>query len=127
MHIVDITKFMIDEYEYPIKVYVDNTSAIKLMETIKVNNRVKHINMRINFIREMVLSQFIELHFVPTDFNVADMLTKPLSVEKFLRLRDILMRGHGGVEPYFGEEAYFVLTAAMLSEIDEILSEDDGL
>jgi hypothetical protein len=33
---------------------------------------------------------------VPTEFNVADMLTKPLCNELYERFREILMHGFGG-------------------------------
>ena len=87
------------------------------METLKVNNRVKHINLRISFIREMINLRVIELHFVPTEFNVADVLTKPLDIETFIRLRDIMMNGHGGSNPSF-EHVMLVLNCLALSTFD---------
>ncbi len=58
----------------------------------------------------------MSLHFVPTDMNVADVLTKALGVQKFQLLRDILMKGHGGVEPNWDERVHVALTASMLTE-----------
>jgi hypothetical protein len=117
MHILDIVEFVSGKYLEPVIIYVDNKSAITLMETLKVNNRVKHINLRISFIREMINLKIIELHFVPTAFNVADILTKPLDIETFIRLRDILMNGHGGLPPCF-EHVMFVLNCVALSTFD---------
>ena len=88
------------------------------MLTIKVNNRVKHINLKINFIREMILRGFVVLHFVPTAYNVADIFTKPLDPPTFERLRDVLMNGHGGVEPCF--DTHTVLNATALLNFDSL-------
>jgi len=101
MHILDMVEFVAGKYQEPVIIYIDNKSAISLMETLKVNNRVKHIYLRISFIREMINLRVIELHFVLTEFNVADVLTKSLDIETFIRLRDIMMNGHGGSNPCF--------------------------
>ena len=62
----------------------------------------------------MVNLRVIELHFVPTEFNVADILTKPLDIDTFIRLRDIMMNGHGGLSPCF-EHVLFALNNLTLS------------
>jgi hypothetical protein len=111
IHVVDMLRFCVGEYSQPVKIFCDNTSAITLFETIKTNNKVKHINICINFIRELILDGFLELHFVPTDYNVADVLTKALAIEQFEKLRDILMRGHSGIEPCFDNSVHFAFTA----------------
>jgi hypothetical protein len=121
MHIKDMLDFILGEpYDRPIKIFCDNNSAIKLFESLRTNNKVKHINMRINFIREMIFAGFITIHFVPTEHNVADIMTKPLPIDQFKRLRHILMQGHGGVEPVF-EELHVALTATSLLIIKEEL------
>ncbi len=115
-HIMDVTQFIVGEYTFPIKVFVDNTSAISIIESLKGNNRVRHINVRIAYLHELIVSNFIELHFVPTGHNVADLLTKALGIERFEFLRYILMKGHGGVEPNFEHGVHIALTASMLIE-----------
>jgi len=72
--------------------------------------------MRINFIREQINAGFIELHFVPTRFNVADILTKPLCYELFAYLRNFLLNGFGGVDPSSLFEATAVFAKANLVE-----------
>ena len=62
-HLVDILKFCTGEVELPVKVYVDNTSAITLLESLRGNNRVKHINVRISYLRELIVNGFMQLHF----------------------------------------------------------------
>jgi hypothetical protein len=116
MHILDVTKFAAGEQSLPIKIYCDNRSAGQLFDTLKTNSKVKHMNMRIQAIREWINDGLIAIHFVPTNHNVADMLTKALPRPVFERHRDILMMGHGGVEPSWSHHpnAHFALTACSL-------------
>jgi hypothetical protein len=76
--------------------------------------------MRIQFIRELIQDGTIAIHFVPTDFNVSDMLTKALPKRQFEALRRILMKGHRGQEPsltwWVDETAHFALTAHSIEE-----------
>ena len=116
LHIYQIYLFLKVPVQLPIRVYVDNTSAIELCETLKGNHKIKHINMRINFIREQINAGFIELHFVPTKFNVADILTKPLCYELFAYLRNFLLNGFGGVDPSSLFDATAVFAKANLVE-----------
>ncbi|MDP3780457.1 MAG: reverse transcriptase domain-containing protein, partial [Nitrosopumilaceae archaeon] len=99
MHIVDISNFLIGKYTKTIELFVDNKSAIELCSTLKQSHKVKHINLRIHFIREMILMKFVSLNFIRTDYNVADILTKPISEEGFKRHRDILLMGHDNKNP----------------------------
>ncbi|KAJ9556613.1 hypothetical protein OSB04_011227 [Centaurea solstitialis] len=43
----------------------------------------KHIEVRYHFIRDHVMNGDIELHFVPTEYQLADLFTKPLDVTRF--------------------------------------------
>jgi hypothetical protein len=92
-HFLDIMKFLKIVYDKPIIVFVDNKSAITLCETLKASNNIKIINVRINYIRELINSRVIELLFIPTELNVADMLTKPLSTTVFNIHKQSLLNG----------------------------------
>ena len=52
--------------------------------------RTKHIEIDLHFIRDMVVQKSIEIRYVPTLEQTADVLTKGLSVPRFLKLRDKL-------------------------------------
>ncbi|KAI3681234.1 hypothetical protein L6452_36023 [Arctium lappa] len=43
-----------------------------------LHSKTKHIEIRYHFIRDHVMNGDIELHFIPTDFQLADIFTKPL-------------------------------------------------
>ena len=100
LHIVDIVSFLIGRrYSQPVKLFVDNQAAIVLCTTLKQSHKVKHINLRINFIREQYDEGFLTIHHVAGEDNTADMLTKPLAKEVFTKHRETLMTGHRGALP----------------------------
>jgi hypothetical protein len=109
IHIRDMLKFLGYDITTPTPVYVDNKSAITLCELLKSNHKTKHINMRINFIRECINSAIVSLYFIPSDKNVADMLTKPLQYKIFVRHRTILLNGHNGINPYKNEYTSYTI------------------
>lgn len=89
-----ILEFMGYEQLQPSRIYCDNKSAIELCKILKVNHKVKHINVRIQYIREQINARVIEIVFVSTDLNVADVLTKALAREAHERHTDVLLHGH---------------------------------
>ena len=67
-------------------IFCDNTSAIAISNNPVLYSRIKHIDIRYHFIRDHILKGDIELHFVPTDLQLADIFTKPLAEPSFTRL-----------------------------------------
>ncbi|KAJ9566525.1 LOW QUALITY PROTEIN: hypothetical protein OSB04_002491 [Centaurea solstitialis] len=61
-----------------ILIYCDNTSAIAIANNPVLHSKTKHIEVRYHFIRDHVMNGDIEFHFVPTEYQLADLLTKPL-------------------------------------------------
>nr|GEZ85848.1 retrovirus-related Pol polyprotein from transposon TNT 1-94 [Tanacetum cinerariifolium] len=66
-----------------IPLYCDNKSAIALCCNNVQHSRLKHIDIRRHFIREQVKNGVVELYFVTTDYQLADIFTKALSRERF--------------------------------------------
>ncbi|KAJ9542951.1 hypothetical protein OSB04_029457 [Centaurea solstitialis] len=66
-----------------IPIYCDNTSAIAIANNPVLHSKTKHIEVRYHFIRDHVMNGDIELHFVPTEYQLADPFTKPLDVTRF--------------------------------------------
>ena len=77
--------FGLDYKEVPIK--CDNTSAINLTKNPIQHSRTKHIDIKHHFIRDHALKGDINLEFVCTKEQLADILTKPLDREKFIYIR----------------------------------------
>ncbi|KAE8706056.1 Detected protein of unknown function [Hibiscus syriacus] len=76
--------------EEPTKVCVDNKSAIALAKNPVFHDRSKHIDIRYHYIRECVARKDVEVEYVKLQDQVADIFTKPLTSEDFLRLRNLL-------------------------------------
>ena len=68
----------------------DNESAIKIAYNPVQHSRTKHIEIRNHFIRDHVARGDIELHYVPTKDQLADIFTKPLDEARFCYLRNEL-------------------------------------
>ena len=65
--------------------YCDNLSSIQLAHNPVFHARKKHIEVHYHFIRERVLSGDIDLVYVNTEEQVANIFTKALGVEKLQR------------------------------------------
>lgn len=59
--------------------YSDSTSAMSLARNEQVSARNKHIDIKMHHIKEMISRKVVEMHYVPSSENIADMLTKPLA------------------------------------------------
>ncbi|GKA12684.1 retrotransposon protein, putative, ty1-copia subclass [Tanacetum coccineum] len=73
-----------------IPMYCDNKSAIALCCNNVQHSRAKHIDIRYHFIKEQVENGIVELYFVRTEYQLADIFTKPLPRERFNFLIDKL-------------------------------------
>ncbi|GKC31259.1 hypothetical protein Tco_1038553, partial [Tanacetum coccineum] len=65
-----------------IPLYCDNKSAIALCCNNVQQSRSKHIDIRHHFIKEQVENGVVELYFVRTEYQLADIFTKPLARER---------------------------------------------
>jgi hypothetical protein len=95
-HIRDILSFIGCTQNSPTIIFVDNRSAIDLCKTLKTTSNTRHINLIINYIRECINNRIISLQFIPTEDNVADILTKPLPDKIFSRHSEKLLQGFNG-------------------------------
>ncbi|GKB75489.1 retrovirus-related pol polyprotein from transposon TNT 1-94 [Tanacetum coccineum] len=66
-----------------IPLYCDNKSAIALCCNNVQHSQAKHIDVRYHFIKEQVENGIVELYFVRTEYQLADIFTKPLPRERF--------------------------------------------
>ncbi|GKD92532.1 hypothetical protein Tco_1372369 [Tanacetum coccineum] len=66
-----------------IPLYYDNKSAIALCYNNVQHSRFKHIDVRYHFIKEQVENGVVELYFVRTEYQLADIFTKALPRERF--------------------------------------------
>jgi hypothetical protein len=67
----------------------DSQSAIYLVKNQMYHTRTKHIDMRIQKIRELVATSELLLEKIHTSENAVDMLTKPITADKFKHCLDL--------------------------------------
>ena len=68
-----------------IKIFCDNTSAIHMTKNVN-----QHRNIRYHFLRDHYEKEDIEINYVSTDFQLADIFTKPLDFNRFSFICDEL-------------------------------------
>nr|GEV57551.1 retrovirus-related Pol polyprotein from transposon TNT 1-94 [Tanacetum cinerariifolium] len=66
-----------------IPIYCDSKSAIAISCNLVQHSRTKHIVVCYHFIKEHVEKGTIELYFVKTDYQLADLFTKALPADRF--------------------------------------------
>jgi hypothetical protein len=68
----------------------DNESAIRMAENPVEHSRTKHINIRYHFLRDHQQRGDIEIAYINTKDQLADIFTKPLDEKTFSKLRNEL-------------------------------------
>jgi hypothetical protein len=76
-----------DEDTQTFELFIDNKSDISLSKNPVFHDRSKHIDLRYHFIRECAEVGKVEVKYVSTDEQLADVLTKPLGRIRFQELR----------------------------------------
>jgi hypothetical protein len=71
--------------------WCDNLGAISLASNPVYHARTKHIEVDYHFIREKVVSKDIQIRFISTAAQLADIFTKGLTSSRFLLLRHKLL------------------------------------
>ena len=72
----------------PTIIHRDNQSCIKLSENLVFHDRSKHIEIIYHFIRDYVQRGAVELQYISTDKQIADILSKSLGRGKHIHFRD---------------------------------------
>ena len=77
----------------PTTLHCDNQATVRLGEEGTSHKRMKHILIRLAFLRDMVAKKVVKLRYIPTTQNLADFFTKSLGRLIFVRLRKSNMKG----------------------------------
>nr|ABA98097.1 retrotransposon protein, putative, Ty1-copia subclass [Oryza sativa Japonica Group] len=67
--------------------FCDNTSAINIAKNPVQHSRAKHIDIRFHFLRDHVEKGDVQLQFLDTKLQIADIFPKPLDSNRFAFLR----------------------------------------
>lgn len=88
-----------EDVDKPVVIHEDNQSCIAMLSSTTGSRRTKHIDTRYNFVKELVSTGIIQVHYCPTESMVADILTKPLA-----KVKQELFRSLIGLKFYDVEE-----------------------
>jgi hypothetical protein len=76
----------------PSIVKCDNKAAVIMSAHDSTHEKSKHIDIAIHWIRECIANKQIKVEWCSTTNMEADILTKPLSYQPFMKLRQCLMK-----------------------------------
>ena len=76
--------------QHPTTLWCDNQSAIQLCKDLVQHQRMKHIELHIHFIRNLIHDRVLEVHYCPTNDQVVDIFIKALTEAKFTKIRSML-------------------------------------
>jgi hypothetical protein len=91
LYLRQILKDMGYEQAGPTTLFEDNTGCINISENPVQHRRTKHIDVRYLWLRQGVENGDFKLNYIPSKENVADIMTKPLGVTAFTKLRAQLL------------------------------------
>ena len=69
-----------------IPIFCDNTSSINLTNNLVLHSRTKHIEIRHHYLRDHVENGDIIFEHVDSKNQLADIFTKPLTIEPFFHI-----------------------------------------
>jgi hypothetical protein len=96
IHLRSLLRDLGYEQRGPTAIHEDNQACIAMSSNPTVNHkRSKHIDIRYHFTRERVESGDLELRYVPTEHQLADLLTKALESKRVAKLREQVLGYHG--------------------------------
>ncbi|KAJ9542163.1 hypothetical protein OSB04_028669 [Centaurea solstitialis] len=72
-----------------IPIYCDSKSAIQITANPVQHSRTKHIDIRYHFIKDHVEKGNVELYFVESDYQLADLFTKPFDEKRHFFLLSV--------------------------------------
>jgi hypothetical protein len=78
------------EYSQAIMIYENNQEIIALIKNSQFHARIKHIDIQIQFVKEKMIDEFIDLIYVFIDQMIIDDLIKSLIKDKFVQFRAAL-------------------------------------
>lgn len=76
------------EQDGEMTLFCDNTSTIKLSKNAVMHGRSKHIRVRYHFLRKLTKEGAVKLFYCSTEEQLADIMTKPLKMATFQKIRE---------------------------------------
>lgn len=76
--------------EEPVNIQTDSQSCIAMVKDTRLSRRTKHVDIKYHFVKEMCNTGLVKLTYVPSEENVADIMTKPLGPTRIKKLRELI-------------------------------------
>lgn len=70
----------------PMTMFCDNQAALHISQNPVFHERTKHIELDCHFVREKIQAKLLITRYIPSSSQIADIFTKPLGKDAFLRL-----------------------------------------
>jgi hypothetical protein len=70
----------------PTQLFSDSQSAIRLALNPEFHQRTKHVDIKYHMVRQQIKQHVLNIFYINTTDNIADILTKALSTDRFKRL-----------------------------------------
>ncbi|KAH0609220.1 uncharacterized protein H6S33_001448 [Morchella sextelata] len=81
------------QQQYQYFIHADNTGSIELCRNPRIHDRSKHIDVHYHYTREQLEAGTFEILYVPTEDNVADIMTKGLPKPAHQKLSELIRCG----------------------------------
>ena len=77
----------------PCRLFCDNKAAISISENLVQHDRTKHVEVDRHFIKENLEAKVVEMPYVKSEDQLADILTKAVNSKTFQEVLDKLSIG----------------------------------
>ena len=87
----EVFPFLMEIPQFYCKVWEDNQSCIAMATSQKITPQTKNITLKYHHFKEHVKSGLIQINYIHTECQQADILTKPVRTDLFPKLCYMLM------------------------------------
>ena len=85
LFVINLLKDAFNTFEKPVKIYEDNSGAVAIGKFDNLTKNSKHIEVQCHYVNENYEKGVIDIVKIETEKNIADILTKSLCKDKFIR------------------------------------------
>jgi len=79
---------------FHLTLFIDNLSCKKTIENGQFNNNMKHIDIKLHFIFDLIKNNKIKLEIIEYESMLADILTKNVNGTKMLKFSNIIFKNN---------------------------------
>ena len=91
LHLRRLMKTIRKEQKSATVVFEDNQDAVALSRSNKITPRTKHTDVKFHHVRSLVADKVVDVKYIETGFQKADILTISLGAVKFISNRLLLL------------------------------------